>query len=445
MTWVELRRVLREFKLNLDDDHQARLQELYQYSEDELVLVFYSQQILPLYINLRSGWTGLFISQKKLPKQTNPSNWVLYARKHLVGQKLLQVELAPNSRTIFFDFERHQLVAELFHSKANLLLLNQENKIERAFNRHAELLEQKYEPAEAETNAQQQKELMHLATSENEPSISRLLEKTYQERFITEKERTRRKQLGQKFKQQNRKISALENELEEAKQAEIFLRYGETLKNNLYQFKDRLLTPPQIQLIIDDETLNIPIPKSMPAQKAMLLYFDRHKKMLRKRQEVERRLVIERASLEKMRHESSLPTSENVVSPIYNQSHKDSEFKPIKGVMQQLSPDGYRVLVGKSAEGNETLLKLAKSNDLWLHVRNFAGSHCLIVRQGKKEIPENVIAWTAKLALKFSKAKNQGQGDIEVALRGDIKKFKHAKPGQVLVTRSRTIHVKLES
>ena len=71
--------------------------------------------------------------------------------------------------------------------------------------------------------------------------------------------------------------------------------------------------------------------------------------------------------------------------------------------------DDYKVLVGKNEKGNIKLLKQSNANDLWLHIKNYPGSH-VIIKNNKLTIPENVITEAAKLAVAFSK-KNEGEVD----------------------------------
>ncbi len=65
------------------------------------------------------------------------------------------------------------------------------------------------------------------------------------------------------------------------------------------------------------------------------------------------------------------------------------------------SRDGFTILIGKNARQNEEItFRRARADDLWLHARNVAGAHVVIVRAGR-DIPESTIEEAAKLAAQY--------------------------------------------
>lgn len=64
----------------------------------------------------------------------------------------------------------------------------------------------------------------------------------------------------------------------------------------------------------------------------------------------------------------------------------------------------FKICVGKNEKGNENLLKSAKKNDLWFHVKDLPSSHVLII-SNKQKISKEVIEFAAKLCVSFSKLK----------------------------------------
>jgi predicted ribosome quality control (RQC) complex YloA/Tae2 family protein len=63
--------------------------------------------------------------------------------------------------------------------------------------------------------------------------------------------------------------------------------------------------------------------------------------------------------------------------------------------------DDYKVLIGRNSKENQALLKIAKSNDLWMHIRDIPSSH-LIIKTDKQNLPNSVIEKAAKLCVDFS-------------------------------------------
>jgi NFACT protein RNA binding domain len=100
-----------------------------------------------------------------------------------------------------------------------------------------------------------------------------------------------------------------------------------------------------------------------------------------------------------------------------------------------VSPGGHKVLVGRNNRQNDVLsTKLARAQDLWLHVRGLPGSHTLLrVEPGQPEPEPDDLQFAADLAAYYSKARDAGKADVIVARAGALRKFKGARPGQVLV------------
>jgi predicted ribosome quality control (RQC) complex YloA/Tae2 family protein len=100
--------------------------------------------------------------------------------------------------------------------------------------------------------------------------------------------------------------------------------------------------------------------------------------------------------------------------------------------------EGFEVLVGKAATDNDYLtLKVAKPQDLWLHVAAVPGSH-VVVRNPDKlpEIPKPVIERAAEYAAYYSKAREaRGKVEVHVCWAGDVRKERGSPAGEVQLRR----------
>ncbi|MDX2330814.1 NFACT RNA binding domain-containing protein [Campylobacter hepaticus] len=79
----------------------------------------------------------------------------------------------------------------------------------------------------------------------------------------------------------------------------------------------------------------------------------------------------------------------------------------------------FKICVGKNEKGNEFLLKNAKKDDLWFHVRNIPSAHTLIV-SNKQKISLDVLEFAAKLCVSFSKLK-KGAYWVDYTLKNFVK------------------------
>jgi predicted ribosome quality control (RQC) complex YloA/Tae2 family protein len=81
--------------------------------------------------------------------------------------------------------------------------------------------------------------------------------------------------------------------------------------------------------------------------------------------------------------------------------------------------DDFKVLVGRNSKENQALLKIAKSNDLWMHIRNIPFSH-LIIKTDKQNLPDSVIKKASKLCVDFSLTQ-AGDYDVDYCKRRFVK------------------------
>ena len=76
------------------------------------------------------------------------------------------------------------------------------------------------------------------------------------------------------------------------------------------------------------------------------------------------------------------------------------------------------VLIGRNEKGNEFLLKNAKKDDLWFHIKDYPSAHAFIV-SNKQKISENVLQFVAKLCVEFSNL-NKGAYFVDYTRRNFV-------------------------
>ncbi len=107
---------------------------------------------------------------------------------------------------------------------------------------------------------------------------------------------------------------------------------------------------------------------------------------------------------------------------------------------RQLQVEGFTVSVGRSARENETLVRRAHSEDLWLHARGVPGAHVL-VSAGGKAIPPEVLRRAAELAAWHSQARGERKVDVSYTEGRYLRKPKGAPPGAVVLLQENVIKV----
>jgi len=105
--------------------------------------------------------------------------------------------------------------------------------------------------------------------------------------------------------------------------------------------------------------------------------------------------------------------------------------------------DGLEVWVGRSDEGNDFLTtRLARGNDLFLHVEGTPGSHTVLRTEGRLDPPSESLLEACELAVHFSKARNAGRVNVHAVPIKNVKKPRGAKAGLVTVHGGKTVRLK---
>jgi predicted ribosome quality control (RQC) complex YloA/Tae2 family protein len=101
------------------------------------------------------------------------------------------------------------------------------------------------------------------------------------------------------------------------------------------------------------------------------------------------------------------------------------------------------VLVGRSNfDNDEITFQVAKPTDLWFHAQGVPGSHVVLKSRGGSDgPPARVIERAASIAAHFSKAKHSSLVPVIYTQRKYVRKFRGAKPGQVVCEREKMMMV----
>ena len=132
------------------------------------------------------------------------------------------------------------------------------------------------------------------------------------------------------------------------------------------------------------------------------------------------------------------------------ESQRPAPSDPEQGVYQGrriarrfVSPDGFTVLVGKSAADNDLVsLKLCEPWDFWFHLAGDSGSHVVVRNPDRLEkLPRETARFAAALAAGYSKARDAGRVAVHLARGADVSKRRGQPPGEVTLARWRSLTV----
>ena len=109
-------------------------------------------------------------------------------------------------------------------------------------------------------------------------------------------------------------------------------------------------------------------------------------------------------------------------------------------IMQFETADGMRVLCGKNNVQNEYIThKLAEKYDYWFHAKQTAGSHVVLVTEGREPTDADFTT-AAEIAAYYSKAEGANIA-VDYTLAKNVKKPSGAKPGLVIYHTNWTAYV----
>lgn len=130
------------------------------------------------------------------------------------------------------------------------------------------------------------------------------------------------------------------------------------------------------------------------------------------------------------------------LEPRRNQTTAKAARKRKRAPLEFRTDSGSRILVGRSPLENADLtFRVARPNDIWLHVQGQPGAHAIVQRDDRNEPSEVDIATAARLAAYHSKARESTGVAVDYTQRKHVRKRPGAAPGLVFYTDYKTIIV----
>ncbi len=289
------------------------------------------------------------------------------------------------------------------------------------------------------------------------PSVSRMLEDFYRQlhlkRKISQRSHNLSKHLQHQIEKLEKKIGIHSQTLMESREKEKYRLFGELITANMYRLQGGEKELQAENYYDGNRRVQIPLEEQKtPAQNSQH-YYKRYQKMKTAEQMAAEQLEKARGELyylESVQNALSWITTKDELAEIAEELANAGYMKASGGKKKKrertkwqefVSSDGFPILVGKNNRQNDELtFKVARPRDLWLHVKNYPGSHTLVVTEGRP-VPEDTLYQAAVLAAVHSKAGNAGKVEIDYTEIKFVKKPPGAKPGMVTYTNFKTVLV----
>ena len=250
-----------------------------------------------------------------------------------------------------------------------------------------------------------------------------------------------------------KKLGLQMNALQDSERMEEYRVKGELLSASLYQVEKGMKAVELPNYYAEDLAplrieLDVKLSPAANAQRYFKLY-QKARSARRLAAEQKARTEEELSYLEGQLENLAKCTEENELFEIRAELEQQGYVKPSRNrrEMKSLPPsrplklaasDGTVILVGKNNLQNDKLTGSAQPNEVWLHAKDMPGSHVIIVGENPTD---QTIGEAASLAAYYSKGRAGSRVPVDYTLRRYVKKPSGAKPGFVIYTHQKTLHV----
>ena len=477
MDHFQLKRLIEEIAPEISN---ARLEKVYQPGESCLQLVLYSAGRKHfLTIRTAPGEVSCYLASERIGQKGEAAgDYCMKLRSSLQGNSLEAVRQVENDRIIHFRFvaksgERATLVAELFAAVANCFLLDQEGRILAVMNPAAarsrdNLQGREYTapdpPAEITAAKMEQDPLARLMVEKGLENYNAAV-REYYEQLAAEKRLERekgivRRALGKERKRLRRLRSTHEHTVAQAATLDWYRESAEILAANFRSLKkgQSLIHLPDFFAQGKSVNREIPLEQALSPQENIERYYKKYKKMksgvkfarahlveVRREQDKLKELSAQleeassREEISKVAHQAGVALDRGKPAAASGKARIRLPYRRFRAV------DGSLIMVGKGPKDNDELtFRIARGNDLWLHVSGAPGAHVVLSCPREGMFSEEALLDAAHLALFYSSLKGQQGGDVDYAHRKYISRPKGDMPGKAVMSTRKTLHLRVE-
>mgnify|MGYP002672256395 FL=1 len=249
-----------------------------------------------------------------------------------------------------------------------------------------------------------------------------------------------------------KKLTALEQDLAHAENAEEQRMLADTIMANIYQLR-KGQTQAELINIYDGESVTVQLSPILSPTENAQAYYKRYNKYKRAQSEVALQIT---ATEEMLQYFASLDsslltaTSKSEIEEIRQEMIAADLIKVVgkkkKSALQKSQPlhiclsEDTDLYIGKNNRQNDYVtFSIGGPRDLWFHTKDIPGSH-IILKTTLPEAREEDIALAVELAAYFSKAREGSSVPVDCVQRRYVKKPSGSKPGFVIFTNQKTYY-----
>ncbi len=398
-------------------------------------------------------------------------------RKELLGARLTSIEAAPGDRVVTLFFSRPagplRLVAELTGRHGNLFFVGADGIIRASAGRNLSqrrrlVAGEPYVPPTPPPHGRgrsAQEALRFEPVPGAAFPLSAAVEAAYraleEERLVAQARRRLREPVRAALARAGRAREKLAEEAARVPAAEADRRIADLLKQNLHALRRGMA-----EAVLTDWTaegpreISVALDPALSPRENMERRYRRYRRIADSATRVAARdaevaareadlralaAEIESAPLERLARLEKEARRLDASPRRPMEARRKRRDEPLPPYRSFRSLSGAAILVGRGASGNDALtFRVARGNDLWLHTRGRAGAH-VVVRLEKGSGPDqDTLLDAAHLAVHFSDARGEPQGDVAYTRVKHVRKPRAAAPGAVTYSQEKVILLRTE-
>lgn len=379
--------------------------------------------------------------------------------KELRSRKIVSVQAIDRERIVRFDFDdRHSLILILIPASPEAVLVERDHRDQKRMVVVASSL-LKREAGEGfvfpEPRATPENLVIRDVFERGMQAVSAAIEQEVRvEAFESRWKRAER--------EWQKRIADLEKRVEQARRAQLgsekeadFERLGEIAKAHWYDLPEKgvsewMLSDPETQ-----ETVRIAVNPGLDASENLKRLFQQAKRRSRRMHESLEREKLANEDLARLRrarpHDLAAFDFEGLQRFEADLGLAIEAPKNVKALKTRpevgrsfVSKDGFEFFAGRSLDENLDLtFKVAKGNDVWMHCKDYRGTHVIIPVPSGKTVSLETLLDAAQVAVVMSGGSQCGKTEVDYTFRKFVKRIKGSS--QVSYTQNKTLVVSPDS
>ena len=423
-----------------------------------------------LLISAEPDETRLHLTQARPASPPAPLPLQNLLRAHVLPSRIAAIETVPGERIVRVRLDTpsgpRTLIGELTGRHGNVILVNESGRVlglgtQSPSTTRAILPGHPYEPPPAPPEGARGSKPRRRFSAESVSGpfpISRAIEAIYapksRERALADHRREASRGIAAARKRIDSALHKLEDEASRAAKAEDLRRFGDLLKTVVNRVPRGATSVHVTEYTAEGvEDVLVPLRPELSAKANLDKYYKDYRRMRTAQERIaERRafLSAQGARLAQLAAALNAADTEAQIDELARQAAslgarprkqgqklRDLPRPPYRAFV---SASGRPIWVGRGSKENDQLtFKVAKGNDLWLHVRGLPGAHVVVPLARGAEADAETLLDACALAAHYSGAKGESVAEIAYTQARHVRKPKGSGPGAVLYVQEKVV------